>query len=77
MTADGVEVRVHGTPLHTSMFFADDVVYANHHIYRLPAGDNPVIELSRADHQDLFDKYADTFAHVWNTGTPVHTTPRY
>lgn len=77
MTVEGVEVRVHGTPLYTSMFFADDIVYANHHIYRLPAGDNPVIELARTDHPDLFDKYADTFTHIWNTGTPVHTSPRY
>jgi hypothetical protein len=76
-TVEGVEVRVHGTPLYTSMFFADNVVYANHHIYRLPAGDNPVIELARTDHPDLFDKYAETFAHVWALGTPVHTTPRY
>ncbi|WP_350352826.1 hypothetical protein ABS642_07505 [Microbacterium sp. A8/3-1] len=72
---DGVEVRMHGTPLYTSMFFADDAVYANHHIYRQPAGDNPVFELTRDAHETLFGKYADTFEHVWATGTPVVPHP--
>lgn len=67
----GVEVRKHGTPLYTSLFLADDAVYANHHIYRLPAGDNPVLEVTRDTGAELFDKYADTFEHVWTTATPV------
>lgn len=70
--ADGVEVRTHGTPLYTSLFFADDAVYANHHILGQPAGDNPVIELTRDAHETLFEKYTDTFEHVWATGTHVH-----
>ncbi|MGN8027800.1 hypothetical protein [Microbacterium sp. 22242] len=77
MSVEGVEVRIHATPLYTSMFFADDTVYANHHIYGLPAGDNPVIELTRRTHENLFDKYATTFAHVWNDARPVQTSPRY
>jgi hypothetical protein len=72
---DNVEVRTHGTPLYTSMFFADDAVYTNHHIYRQPAGDNPVFELTRDAHETLFDKYADTFEHVWTTGAPVAQSP--
>ena len=69
---EGVEVRMHSTPLYTSMFLADDAVYANHHIYKQPAGDNPVIELTRQAHEPLFDSYAGTFEHIWQTGTPVN-----
>lgn len=67
----GVEVRIHGTPLYTSLFIADDVVYANHHLLGRPAGDNPVIELVRDAHAILFENYTETFERVWASGTRV------
>ncbi len=61
---DGVEIRTHGTPLYTSMFFIDDMLYANHHIFGSPAGENPVIELPREAEPELWDTYAVAFDAV-------------
>jgi lambda repressor-like predicted transcriptional regulator len=67
----GVEIRTHGTPLYTSMFFIDDMLYANHHILGSPAGDNPVIELHREASPELWDSYAVAFDAVWNSASPA------
>lgn len=68
---EGVEIRMHGTPLYTSMFFIDDMLYANHHILGSPAGDNPVIELHREAQSELWDNYAASFDAVWSSGRPA------
>lgn len=68
---EGVEIRTHGTPLYTSMFFIDDMLYANHHIFGSPAGDNPVIELHREASPDLWDSYAVAFDAVWSSALPA------
>ncbi|HWU46113.1 MAG TPA: helix-turn-helix transcriptional regulator [Humibacter sp.] len=68
---EGVEIRTHGTPLYTSTFFIDDMLYANHHILGSPAGDNPVIELHREASPELWDSYAVAFDAVWSSARPA------
>lgn len=65
---DRVEIRTHATPLYVSMFFVDDTLYANHHILGSPAGDNPVIEISRDADAELWQTYTDSFEHIWTSG---------
>lgn len=67
-----IEVRTQGTPLYASMFFADDTLFANHHILGSPASDNPVIELVRDADTDLWDRYRASFETIWEMASPAH-----
>ena len=68
---DGVEIRVHGTPLYASIFRMDDTIIANHHIYGSPASDNPAILLRREDDAELWGKYEASFEKVWARARPA------
>lgn len=68
---DGVEIRTHATPLYVSMFAADDLLYANHHVLGSPAGDNPVIEVPRDLDDELWQNYLDSFERIWASAHPV------
>lgn len=68
---EGFQVRSHATTLYTSLFFADDTVYANTHFYGNPAGDNPVMELDRDADPDTFDMIQQSFERIWKAGTPA------
>ena len=68
---DGVEIRVHGTPLYASIFRIDDTIIANHHIYGSPASDNPALLLRQEDDPELWDKYEASFEKVWARARPA------
>ncbi len=68
---DGVEIRTHATPLYVTMFFIDDILYANHHILGSPAGDNPVFEIPRDTDPELWQNYTDSFERIWSSSRPV------
>ena len=68
---DGVEIRVHGTPLYASIFRVDDTLVANHHIYGSPASDNPAMLLRREHDAELWDKYEVSFEKVWARARPA------
>lgn len=63
---DGVEIRLHGTTLYTSMYWADDVLLANTHVYGAPAAQSPVLHLHRVPGARLFEHYARSYELVWN-----------
>lgn len=67
----GIELRIHAEPLYVTMFFLDDVLYANHHILGSPAGDNPVFEIPRGADAELWQNYTDSFERVWSGARPV------
>ena len=68
---DGIEVRIHGTPLYASIFRIDDTIIANHHIYGSPASDNPALFLRRENDAELWDKYGASFDKVWARARPA------
>lgn len=61
----GVEIHTHNSPLYVSMFRADQVIVANHHILGSPASDNPAMVIDRADAPDLWDQYETSFERIW------------
>ena len=64
---DGVELRLHGTTLYTSIYRADDRLLANPHIYGLPASAAPVLHLRRSTDAALFSTYVDSIERAWNS----------
>ncbi|WP_189708931.1 XRE family transcriptional regulator [Streptomyces anandii] len=67
----GIEVRTHATTLYNSIYRADDQALVNAHVWGMNAYGAPVWHLRRSRAGGMFDTYADSFAAVWATATPV------
>lgn len=67
----GVEIHTHNSPLYVSMFRADKVIVANHHILGSPASDNPAMVIARVDAPDLWDQYETSFERIWSESRSV------
>ena len=63
--ASGVEVHLHATTLYNSLYWFDEEMLVNTHVYGLPAGHAPVLHLRRLSAGELFDTYAESFERVW------------
>lgn len=70
-TVDGVEVRVHDTPLYASIFRFDDEVLVNPHTYGAPAVDSPVFHFQRTQEGHMFAYYQAAYDRVWNVAEPA------
>ncbi len=62
---EGPEVRLHRTVLYNSIYFGDDEVLVNPHVYGSAAAYAPVIHLRRTVPGDLVTTYLDSFERVW------------
>jgi transcriptional regulator with XRE-family HTH domain len=69
--ARGVNVRLHGTTLYTSIYRGDDEMVANPHVYGLPAAQSPALRLRRLSAGGLFDTYAAMYDRVWEKAKPA------
>ena len=67
----GIQARRHGSTLYASLFRFDDVLLANPHAYGAPAGQSPVLHITRIPGGRLFTHYMESFERTWQTATPV------
>ena len=72
--ASGVEVHLHGTTLYNSLYWYDQEMLVNTHVYGLPAGHAPVLHLRRLSAGELFDTYVESFERVWAQSRPAWST---
>lgn len=69
-----VSIRVHGTPLYTSIFRADSTMVVNPHVYGSPASDNPVFILTEDTAAPVpWETYTTAFERIWARAHPVHS----
>jgi hypothetical protein len=68
---DGIEFRLHATILYNSIFWSDDQMLVNTHIYSFPASRAPVLHLRRVAGGDMVSTYLDSFERVWDGAVPV------
>ncbi len=61
---DGVELRLHDTPLYNSIYRFDDEMLVNVHAYGILAAYTPVMHLRRVDGA-FFNTYVESFERVW------------
>jgi transcriptional regulator with XRE-family HTH domain len=69
--AEGAEFRFHQTILYNSIYFGDDQLLVNTHVYGLPAFHAPVWHLRRVAGGEIASTYLDSFERVWEAATPV------
>lgn len=62
--APAAEIRLHDTPLYTSIYRFDDDLLANTHVYGLLAAYTPVLRLRRIG-GEFFNTYIESYERVW------------
>ena len=66
----GIEIRLHSTTLHASLYMNDHEMLANQHIFGTPASQAPIVHVRKRPDDSLFDRYARSFAAVWGLARP-------
>ncbi len=62
----GISIRLHSTTLYNSIFWFDDDMLVNTHVYGVPAHFAPVLHLRHLSSGTLFQTYARSFDRVWD-----------
>ncbi|GAA1544504.1 DUF5919 domain-containing protein [Actinomadura kijaniata] len=68
---EGVEFRLHSTVLYNSIYFADDEVFVNTHVYGVPASNAPFWHLRKIPGGEIVTTYLDSFERVWESAKPL------
>lgn len=67
---DGIEIRLHDTVLYNSIYWADEKILVNTHVYGVPASHAPVLHLKRLPGGEMVGTYLDSFERVWAQARP-------
>ena len=62
----GISIKLHATTLYNSIFWFDDDMLVNTHVYGVPAHFAPVLHLRHLSSGTLFQTYARSFDRVWD-----------
>jgi transcriptional regulator with XRE-family HTH domain len=68
---DGPEFRFHRTVLYNSIYYGDDQLLVNTHVYGVTAARNPVWHLRKIPGGEIAATYLVSFERVWETGIPI------
>jgi transcriptional regulator with XRE-family HTH domain len=68
---EGIEIRLHRTPLYNSIYRSDDELLVNTHVYGAGAAQAPVMHLRRVAGGDLVTTYLDSYERVWALAQPL------
>ncbi len=68
---DNVEIRLHKAALYNSIYWADDDLLVNQHVYGTPAAHAPVFALRAVGASSMATTYVDSFNQVWETATTL------
>ncbi|MFF4238416.1 helix-turn-helix domain-containing protein [Actinomadura geliboluensis] len=68
---ENVEFRLHGTVLYNSIYFADDQMFVNTHVYGVGASDAPFWHLRRLPGGEVVTTYMESFERVWEAAKPL------
>jgi len=68
---DNVEIRLHKAVLYNSIYWADDDLLVNQHVYGTPAAHAPVFALRATGNSNMATTYVDSFNQIWETATTL------
>jgi len=52
--------------LYNSLFYADNDMLVNQHVYGIPAANAPVFRLRGSESNDMFGNYMESFRGIWS-----------
>lgn len=67
----GVEFRLQRETLYNSIFFYDNEMLINQHVYGMYGYMAPILHLRRTQGGDFFDMYVRSFERVWEVSSPI------
>lgn len=70
---EGVEIRLHATPMYNSLFRFDDDMFVTPHLYGTPGYNAPLIHIRRLGPDGVFANFAEHFETIWTTSHPPRT----
>ncbi|MEW2358262.1 XRE family transcriptional regulator [Spirillospora sp. NPDC029432] len=70
-SVENVEIRLHGTVLYNSIYYADDQLFVNTHVYGIPASNAPAWHLRKMPGGELVTTYRESFERVWEAAKPL------
>lgn len=70
LLAEGIQIRMHATPLYNSIYRADDQLLVNTHIYGVMANNAPVFHLRKLPGGEIAGTYLESFERVWDGAAP-------
>lgn len=68
---ENVEIRLHQTVLYNSIYRVDDKLLVNQHAYGVPAAHSPIFSLRKAEGDDMFSGYLNSFERIWSFAAPL------
>jgi transcriptional regulator with XRE-family HTH domain len=68
---EGIELRLHATPMYNSLFRFDDELFVTPHLYARTGFRAPLLHLRRLGAEGIFDSFASHFEDVWAVSKPV------
>jgi transcriptional regulator with XRE-family HTH domain len=71
LSAENVDIRLHGTVLYNSIYRAEEQLLVNTHIYGVMANNAPVFHLRKIAGGEMTSTYLDSFERVWEGSTPI------
>jgi hypothetical protein len=70
---EGVEIRLHATPMYNSLFRFDDDMFVTPHLYGTPGYSAPLLHVRRLGPDGVFANFAEHFEAIWATARPPRT----
>src|SRR6266511_1890162 len=68
---EGIELRLHATPLYNSLFRFDDEMFITPHLYARTCFRAPLLYLRRLGAGGIFESFASHFEDVWAVSKPA------
>lgn len=68
---EGIEFRLHDTVLYNSVYWADEQVLVNTHVYGFAASHAPVLHLKKIPGGEMVSTYVESFERVWAQAKPM------
>lgn len=69
--SESCQFRLHDTVLYNSIYWSDDQLLVNTHVFGIPAPQAPVWHLRRLAGGELASLYVESFERVWDSAKPV------
>lgn len=68
--SDGIEMRLHSTPMYNSIFRFGREMFVTPHLYGVPGSRAPLLHLQRRSSRGAFQRFVHHFEAIWDESKP-------
>lgn len=67
---EGIEMRLHSTPMYNSIFRFGKEMFVTPHLYGVPGSRAPLLHLQRRSNRGAFERFVHHFESIWDEAKP-------